>query len=68
MYDEDVIVELINRGRKIGFRKAIEMCEVRRVLRRLRRASKLIKKMYRGALRISEGKPVQPIAAKHCRR
>lgn len=64
----NVLVELINWGRKVGFRKAMKMCEVRRVPRRLRRAAKLINKMYRGALRLSEGKPVQPIAAKHCRR
>lgn len=67
MYD-DVITLLLQFGREIGFREAIKMCEVRRVPRRLRRAVKLIKKMYRGALRISEGKTVQPIAAKHYRR
>lgn len=66
--NDDVITGLLQYGRKIGFREAVEMCEIRKVPRRLRRAAKLIKKMYLGALRISEGKPTQPIAAKHYRR
>lgn len=64
---DDVIKQLFRYGQKIGFRAAVEMCEIRKVPRRLRRAAKLIKKLYRAALRISEGKPTQPIAAKHFR-
>lgn len=66
--NDDIINQVLQYGRKIGFREAVEMCKGRKVPRRLRRAAKLIKKMYRGALRISEGKPTQPIAAKHYRR
>lgn len=66
--NDDIINQVLQYGRKIGFREAVKMCEIRRVPRRLRGAAKLIKKMYRGALRISEGKPTQPIAAKHYRR
>lgn len=64
---DDVITYLLQYGRKTGFREAVKICEVRKVPRRFRRAAKLIQKMYRGALRISEGKPTQPIAAKHRR-
>lgn len=64
---DDVITCLLQYGQKIGFRKAVEICEVRKVPRRFRRSAKLIQKMYRGALRTSEGKPTQPIASKHMR-
>lgn len=51
-----------------GFRAAIDFANAHKAPRKLRRAAKLQKKILRGWLRASEGKPTQPIAAKHLKR
>ena len=48
-----------------GFRAALAFANTHKAPRKLRKAAKLIKKILRGWIRISEGKPVQPIAEKH---
>lgn len=50
-----------------GFRAALALANECKVPRKLRKANKLIKKILRGWIRISEGKPVKPIAEKHFR-
>lgn len=51
-----------------GAKSALSMANSCKATRKLRRSQKLIKKILRGWIRQSEGKPVQPIAAKHFRR
>lgn len=51
-----------------GLSSALALANLCRAPRKLRRSAKLIKKILRGWIRLSEGKPVQPIAAKHFRR
>lgn len=42
--NDDIITQLLQYGREIGFRETVEMYEIRRLPRQLRRAAKLIKK------------------------
>lgn len=48
-----------------GFYAALDLANECPTPQKLRKAKKLIKKILRGWIRASEGKPVQPIAEKH---
>lgn len=51
-----------------GAKSALALVNRCKAPRKLRRSAKLIKKILRGWIRQSEGKPVQPIAKKHFKR
>lgn len=51
-----------------GIKSALSLANSCKDPRKLRRSAKLIKKILRGWIRQSEGKPVQPIAGKHFKR
>ena len=65
---ESLIEYLYAHSQKVGgFYAALALANECKAPRKLRKANKLMKKILRGWIKISEGKPVQPIAAKHFR-
>ena len=70
---DDKTIEIVNllwdfSKEQGGTKSALALANSRKVPRKLRRSQKLVKKVLRGWIRQSEGKPVQPIAGKHFKR
>ena len=48
-----------------GYKKALEVTQIRRTPRKLRRAAKMVKKVIRALQRIDNGQSCEPIALHH---